>query len=205
VLPFLCPPVGRLTYVICFCSEFKEAFPAGRFRPVCKIQAKRGASSAAVAEQIKPPEWWHSTRIIQAFDSVLQDKSKKPSLLKRLSSFGTPRRAPQLTAAEQHIQYSIRKRATAFVDARDDLETKIGRLSRRLNFLMTESDLWRDKFVTFEQYAEKLSAEATQLRTKINKEQRETKRLSGLVTLTAAEKSRLQNRECARSLVWIFA
>jgi EEF1A N-terminal glycine/lysine methyltransferase len=44
----------------------------------------------------------------------------------------------------------------------------------RLNFLMTESDLWRDKFVTFEQYAEKLSAEANQLRAKINKEQRET-------------------------------
>lgn len=59
---------------------------------------------------------------------------------------------------------------------------------------MTESDLWRDKFVTFEQYAEKLSAEANQLRTKINKEQRETKRLSGLVTLTAVEKTKLQNR-----------
>ncbi|KAG6813790.1 hypothetical protein H0H92_007202 [Tricholoma furcatifolium] len=185
---------------VCVCDlcvpifEFKEAFPAGRFRPVCKIQAKRGASSAAVAEQIKPPEWWHSTRIIQAFDAVLQDRYKKPSLLKRISMFGAVKRPPQLTAAEQHIQLSIRKRATAFVDARDDLETKIGRLSRRLNFLMTESDLWRDKFVTFEQYAEKLSAEANQLRTKINKEQRETKRLSGLVTLTAAEKSKLQNQ-----------
>ncbi|KAJ3515404.1 hypothetical protein NLJ89_g1778 [Agrocybe chaxingu] len=175
-------------------AEFKEAFPAGRFRPVCKIQAKRGASSAAVADQIKPPEWWHSTRIIQAFDSVLADKFKKPSLLKRISLFGTPKRPPQLTAAEQLIQLSIRKRATAFVDARDDLETKIGRLSRRLNFLMTESDLWRDKFVTFEQYAEKLSAEANQLRTKINKEQRETKRLSGLVTLTAVEKTKLQTQ-----------
>lgn len=109
--------------------------------------------------------------------------------------FGSVKRPPQLTAAEQMIQLSIRKRATAFVDARDDLETKIGRLSRRLNFLMTESDLWRDKFVTFEQYAEKLSAEANQLRTKINKEQRETKRLSGLVTLTAVEKSKLQNRK----------
>ncbi|KAF8807403.1 DENN domain-containing protein [Phlegmacium glaucopus] len=175
-------------------SEFKEAFPAGRFRPVCKIQAKRGASSAAVADQIKPPEWWHSTRIIQAFDSVLQDKFKKPSFLKRISMFGTPKRPPQLTSAEQLIQLSIRKRATAFVDARDDLETKIGRLSRRLNFLMTESDLWRDKFVTFEQYAEKLSAEANQLRSKINKEQRETKRLSGLVTLTAVEKTKLQTQ-----------
>ena len=119
---------------------------------------------------------------------------KKPSLLKRISSFGSVRPPPRLTIAEQHIQLSIRKRATAFVDARDDLETKIGRWSRRLNFLMTESDLWRDKFVTFEQYAEKLSAEANQLRAKINKEQRETKRLSGLVSLTAQEKGRLQSR-----------
>lgn len=59
---------------------------------------------------------------------------------------------------------------------------------------MTESDLWRDKFVTFEQYAEKLSVEAGELRAKINKEQRETKRLSGLVTLTASEKHRLESR-----------
>ncbi|KAI1797896.1 DENN domain-containing protein [Ganoderma leucocontextum] len=178
----------------CVPSEFKEAFPAGRFRPVCKIQAKRGAVSTAVADMVKPPEWWHSTRIIQAFDSVLADKLKKPSLLKRISSFGTVRSPPRLTVAEQHIQLSIRKRASAFVDARDDLETKIGRLSRRLNFLMTESDLWRDKFVTFEQYAEKLSVEASDLRAKINREQKETKRLSSMITMTAAEKSKLQSK-----------
>ncbi|KAI0932188.1 hypothetical protein AcW2_000881 [Taiwanofungus camphoratus] len=178
----------------CVPSEFKEAFPAGRFRPVCKIQAKRGSASTAVADMVKPPEWWHSTRIIQAFDSVLADRMKKPSLLKRISSFGSVRPLPRLTLAEQHIQLSIRKRATAFVDARDDLETKIGRLSRRLNFLMTESDLWRDKFVTFEQYAEKLSMEAGELRTKINKEQRETKRLSSVITMTAAEKTKLQTQ-----------
>ncbi|KAI0296199.1 hypothetical protein BC826DRAFT_908484 [Russula brevipes] len=175
-------------------SEFKEAFPAGRFRPLCKIQAKRGGSSTVVADTIKPPNWWHSTRVIQAFDAVLQDKMKRPSLFKRISSLGIVKRPPRLSAAEQLVQLSIRKRATAFVDARDDLETKIGRLSRRLNFLMTESDLWRDKFVTFEQYAEKLSLEAGELRSKINREQRETKRLSGLVTMTTVEKTKLQNQ-----------
>ncbi|EIN13751.1 hypothetical protein PUNSTDRAFT_59127, partial [Punctularia strigosozonata HHB-11173 SS5] len=178
----------------CVPNEFKEAFPAGRFRPVCKIQAKRGASPTAVADVIKPPDWWHSTRIIQAFDQVLQDKMKPPSFFKRISSFGTPKRPPRLTPAEQHIQLSIRRRATAFVDARDDLETKIGRLTRRLNFLMTESDLWRDKFVTFEQYAEKLGGEANQLRAKIAKEQKETRRLSGLVTMTQAERNKLQSQ-----------
>ena len=128
---------------------------------------------------------------------------KKPSLLKRIGSFGTVRPPPKLTPAEQHIQLSIRKRAMAFVDARDDLETKIGRLSRRLNFLMTESDLWRDKFVTFEQYAEKLSVEASELRSKINKEQRETKRLSSMVTMTAVEKTKLQTRKPTTLLITV--
>ena len=185
-------------------SELKEAFPAGRFRPICKIQAKRGAASTAVADVIKAPEWWHSTRIIQAFDQVLQDKFKKPSLFRRISSFGSYKRPPQLSAAEQLIQLSIRKRATAFVDARDDLETKIGRLSRRLNFLMTESDLWRDKFVTFEQYAEKLSLEAQELRAKVNKEQREAKRLSGIVNTTNGEKFQLQSRTSSPPFVILY-
>ncbi|QRV76710.1 DENN (AEX-3) domain protein [Ceratobasidium sp. AG-Ba] len=171
--------------------EFKEAFPAGRFRPLCKIQTKRGSSTAVVAESIKAPEWWHQTKVLQAFDAVLKDRSRKPSLLKRLTLMGMGRRQAQLTAAEQLIQRSIRKRATAFVDARDDLETKIGRLSRRLNFLMSESELWREKFVAFEGYAEKLSAEAAELRAKIGKEQRESRRLSGLVNVSAQEKERL--------------
>ncbi|CAE6413641.1 unnamed protein product [Rhizoctonia solani] len=171
--------------------EFKEAFPAGRFRPLCKIQTKRGSSTAVVAESIKAPEWWHQTKVLQAFDTVLKDRARKPSLLKRLTLMGMGRRQAQLSAAEQLIQRSIRKRATAFVDARDDLETKIGRLSRRLNFLMSESELWREKFVAFEGYAEKLSAEAAELRQKVGKEQRESRRLSGLVNVSAQEKEKL--------------
>ncbi|KAG8911298.1 hypothetical protein FRC01_005792, partial [Tulasnella sp. 417] len=174
-------------------SEFKEAFPAGRFRPLCKITSKRGSS--VVAESIKAPEWWHQTRVVTAFDTVLKERVKKPSFIKRISTLGLINKRPaQLSQAERTIQASIRKRATAFVDARDDLETKIGRLSRRLNFLMTESELWRQKFVAFEGYAEKLSAEAGELRSKINKEQRESKRLSGLVGIAAHEKHMLQQR-----------
>ena len=48
---------------------------------------------------------------------------------------------------------------------------KVGRLSCHLNFLMTETDLWHDKFVTFEQYTERLSVVADQLRGKIGTEQ----------------------------------
>lgn len=184
--------------------EFKEAFPAGRFRPLCKIQTKRGSSTSVVAESIKAPEWWHQTKVLQAFDAVLKDRSRKPSLLKRLTMVGMGKRQAQLSAAEQLVQHSIRKRATAFVDARDDLETKIGRLSRRLNFLMGESELWREKFVAFEGYAEKLSAEASELRAKIGKEQRESRRLSGLVSVSAQEKERLASGKFSRGFWSMF-
>ncbi|KAF8309866.1 AEX-3 domain-containing protein [Cantharellus anzutake] len=173
-------------------SEFKEAFPAGRFRPLCKITTKKGNTSTPVAEIIRAPDWWHQTRVVQAFDAVLRDKYKKPSLFKRLMMLGQVKPPSSLTPAERFIQSSIRKRASAFVDARDDLETKIGRLSRRLNFLMTESELWRQKFVSFEEYAEALSSEAAELRAKINKEQRESKRLSAQVTITSQEKEVLK-------------
>ncbi|KAH7104405.1 AEX-3 domain-containing protein [Auriculariales sp. MPI-PUGE-AT-0066] len=173
-------------------SEFKEAFPAGRFRPLTKIQSKRAGISSVAAESVTPPEWWNGPKVIQAFNQVLIEKSKKPNLFRRLTKVG--RRQLALTTAEQLIQLSIRKRATAFVDSRDEMESKIGRLARRLNFLMTESDLWREKFVTFEKYAEKLSVESSDLRQKINKEQRESRRLSGLVSVTAQEKVKLQEK-----------
>jgi len=76
-----------------------------------------------------------------------------------------------------------------------DTSLEVGRLLCWLNFLMIESGLWRDKFVTFEQYAKKLSLEANELRSKVNKEQQEMKRLSGLVTMTTVEKMKLQNRK----------
>ncbi|KAI6133068.1 AEX-3 domain-containing protein [Pisolithus croceorrhizus] len=157
----------------CVPSEFKEAFPAGRFRPVCKVQAKRGGEMAAVADTIKPPEWWHSTRIIQAFDAVLEDKFRKPSLFKRLTFFGAMRRPPRLTAAEQHIPTSP--------SASGLLPLSMPGMILRLRSVDSP-------------YAERLSVEAEQLRSKIGKEQKETKRLSGLVSLTAAEKVTLQQR-----------
>ncbi|KAF8578528.1 hypothetical protein K439DRAFT_1621252 [Ramaria rubella] len=102
---------------------------------------------------------------------------------------------------KQLAQLFIHKCATAFVDVRDDIKTKIGHLSHHLNFLMTKLDLWHEKFmfITFEHYAEKLSDEATELCVKINKGWKESKRLSSLITLTAMEKYKLEECKCQLS------
>jgi NTP pyrophosphatase (non-canonical NTP hydrolase) len=73
--------------------------------------------------------------------------------------------------------------------------------------LRWSTDVWanREKFVQFEAYAEKLSAEAVELRNKINKEQRESRRLTSLVTMTAQEKLKLQIGEFLLKVAWYVA
>jgi nicotinamide N-methyltransferase len=56
---------------------------------------------------------------------------------------------------------------------------------------MGEADAWRDKFVTFEAYAERLATEASELRAKVQKEQKDARRMSAL---NAAEKTQLQSK-----------
>lgn len=58
------------------------------------------------------------------------------------------------TVVELMVQISIRKRVSAFVEMRDDFETKIGRLLQRLNMLITKLELWQQKFVSFEEHTE---------------------------------------------------
>ncbi|KAF8579590.1 hypothetical protein K439DRAFT_1620422 [Ramaria rubella] len=122
-------------------------------------------------------------------------------LLHCISMLGMAKCTPQLLNTKQLAQLSVCKCTTAFVNVRDDLETKIGHLSHCLNFLMTELDLWPKKFmfITFEHYVEKLSNEATELRVKINKGRKESKRLSSLITLTAMEKYKLEECKCQLS------
>ncbi|KAF8573262.1 hypothetical protein K439DRAFT_1625193 [Ramaria rubella] len=122
-------------------------------------------------------------------------------LLRCISTLGMAKCMPQLLNTKQLAQLFVCKCTTTFVDMRDDLETKIGHLSRRLDFLMTELDLWREKFmfITFKHYAEKLSNEAAELRVKINKGWKESKRLSSLITLTAMEKYKLKECKCQLS------
>ncbi|KAI0764430.1 hypothetical protein BC629DRAFT_1442960 [Irpex lacteus] len=147
----------------CVPSELKEALPAGRFRPVCKIrQAKRGACIDSDCQHDQAAR-------AMVFD---EDHSASNSLRNK---------------------HSIRKRAMEYVD---DREIKIGRFFPRLNFLMNGPDLWTrgDKFVTFEQYVEKLSVEANDLRGKINREQKESKILSSMITMTTVAKAKHQNR-----------
>lgn len=65
-----------------------------------------------------------------------------------------------------------------YVERRDDFDLKLSRITRRLQKLVQEGEHWKQRFETFEKYAERLAIEASELKLRIDKEQREARRLS---------------------------
>ncbi|KAJ1044227.1 hypothetical protein NDA10_006705 [Ustilago hordei] len=153
--------------------EYVEAFPSGRFRPLSKLES---CSRDAPYERLESPQWWDQGALVSAFDQVLHEGTK-PSFLKKVLCMPTEKQA---VASETELAavLALRKRASTFVDARDGLENKIGRLNKRLAFLMSEGEMWRQQFDKIQQLVDRLTREAGELRSKLDKERRESRRLS---------------------------
>ena len=153
--------------------EYVEAFPGGRFRPLSKVES---SSRDSPYERLESPPWWDQGALVGVFDQVLHEGTK-PSFLKKVLRIRTEK---QFVASETELAavLALRKRASNFVDARDGLENKIGRLNKRLAFLMSEGDMWRQQFDKIQQLVDRLTREASDLRAKLDKERRESRRLS---------------------------
>lgn len=168
--------------------EFIDAYPGSRFRPLSRM-ITRDLNSAY--EQLPVPQWWNQTVAVQAFDIALREDQKSTFLKKMLKS---RRNSRAVVASESEIAaiMALRKRASTFVDARDGLENKIGRLNKRLAFLMSESEMWRAQFGKIQVLVDRLTKEANDLRSKVDKERRESKRLSSRLAQRDIEHVQLQ-------------
>lgn len=162
--------------------EYIEAYPAGRFRPLSKMITR-----STTDEQLEAPAWWDQAKVVAGFDKALHDGTR-PSPLARLLRM---RAAKNHTTSESELAAlaALRNRADTFVDARDGLENKIGRLNKRLAFLMSESEMWKVQFAKISQLVERLTKEANETRAKLEKERRESRRLSS--TLAQRDMERL--------------
>ncbi|KAK0556930.1 Protein N-terminal and lysine N-methyltransferase efm7 [Tilletia horrida] len=177
--------------------EYVEAYPAGRFRPMSVLVPRLDRSPY---ERLMPPSWWDQGAVLSAFDKVLHDGAR--SILQRMMPRSSSSRVRVASEAELAAILALRRRASTFVDARDGLENKIGKLNKRLAFLMSESDLWRAQFEKIQQLVDRLTKEANDLRTKVDKERRESRRLSSSIAQKDMEqvqlRLQLQETELAR-------
>ncbi|UZJ56941.1 hypothetical protein CBS101457_006261 [Exobasidium rhododendri] len=167
--------------------EYIEAYPGGRFRPLSEMITTDNNSAY---EQLTVPTWWDQVSVIQAFDKVLREGTKNTFLKKVLKSRNNKMNG--ISESELSSILALRKRASTFVDARDGLENKIGRLNKRLAFLMSESEMWRNQFSKIQLLVDRLTKEANDLRSKVDKERRESRRLSSSLAQRDLEQIQIQ-------------
>ena len=169
--------------------EYVEAYPGGRFRPLSNISAR---TAHCPYDRLDPPIWWDQGTIVSAFDKALQETSRS-SFMQKVIKRSAAKKNPQ-SQAELEAILALRRRASTFVDARDGLENKIGRLNKRLAFLMSESEMWKAQFEKIQQLVDRLTREATDLRGKVDRERRESRRLSSTLAQRDMEQVQLQIR-----------
>lgn len=157
--------------------DYRATFPKGVFRNINNVTHGL-IRPRYLGERLNPPPWWNQSAVVAVFDRILADKHKKPTFFERLTKSGNARVQEQLTANERLAKAMMRKRALHYVERRDDFELKVARITRRLQKLIQEGEHWKHRFELFEKYAERLSQEANDLKAKIDKEQREARRLS---------------------------
>lgn len=168
--------------------EFVEAYPGGCLRPISKLIAL--ADVSLLYDELEQPIWWDQTRVVAAFDKTLHDGSRPTALSKLLRMRAIKNKTT--SEAELTAILALRKRASTFVDARDGLENKIGRLNKRLTFLMSESESWKTQFSKIQQLVDRLTKEANDTRAKLDKERRESRRLSSTLAQRDMERVQLQ-------------
>ncbi|WVF69649.1 hypothetical protein IAT40_004428 [Kwoniella sp. CBS 6097] len=173
--------------------EFKVSYPKGNFRNFNRFTYK-GERPHYLGDRLKAPSWWRHEAVISVFDKILADKHKKPSLIQRLMKTGMARPEAQLTVGEQIAKAMMRRRALHYVETRDDLELKVAKINRRLLKLVQEGDHWKKQFEMFEKYADRLTIEANELKTKIDRERREAKRLSNIANEQTKQNIELEEK-----------
>ncbi|GAA5832149.1 hypothetical protein JCM11251_004256 [Rhodosporidiobolus azoricus] len=167
--------------------ELEETFPDGRFRPFCKVEV---AGQAREAERLKPHWEWDEALVLTKFDSILSELPQTG--LARLFRPKKPRKVAELDKNALRVQSIVRKQASSFVDRRDLLEAKVNKANQRLAFLTQETAEWQRSIETFRAFSDKITKESAKLKTRLERERREARRLSGQVLAEKERHGRLE-------------
>ncbi len=81
-----------------------------------------------------------------------------------------------------------------FINLKGRMDTEIGKVTKRNNFLVEELETWKQQFLKFQAFAEQLTKETSELKVKIDNHKRENRRLSGLIDQQKDDVARLTLR-----------
>jgi hypothetical protein len=81
-----------------------------------------------------------------------------------------------------------------FINLKGRMDTELGKVTKRNNFLVEELESWKQQFLKFQAFAEQLTKETSELKVKIENHKREARRLTSLVEQQKDDATRLTVR-----------
>jgi hypothetical protein len=81
-----------------------------------------------------------------------------------------------------------------FINLKGRMDTELGKVTKRNNFLVEELESWKQQFLKFQTFAEQLTKETQDLKVKIENHKRENRRLTGLIDQQKDDAARLTVR-----------
>ena len=83
---------------------------------------------------------------------------------------------------------------TDFINLKQRMDSELGKVTKRNNFLVEELESWKQQFLKFQAFAEQLTKETQDLKVKIENHKRENRRLSSLIDQQKDDAARLTVR-----------
>ncbi|GAW13118.1 hypothetical protein ANO14919_024960 [Xylariales sp. No.14919] len=178
-------------------QHLRSAYGGGKLVPAGQIIVMRGE-----VESIQDPEWWNQDAIMAVMDHVCEKMGRNTGLK---AVFGGSMKKPLMTKVSmRHLNEIVRERNQYsrdameawqdFINLKGRMDTELAKVTKRNNYLVEELESWKQQFLKFEAFAEQLTKETQDLKTKIETHKRENRRLVGLVDQQKDDNARLAVR-----------
>ncbi|RKF56409.1 putative denn domain-containing protein [Golovinomyces cichoracearum] len=196
-------------------QHLRSAYGGGKLVPAGQIIVLRGE-----VESVQDPEWWNQESVMAVMDHVCEKIVRLDKFTKKYQNsnqgyqgknsgikaiFDGKIKKPNMTKVSlrqfneivrERNQYS-RDASEAwqdYISLKGRMDTEIVKVNKRNNFLVEELDSWKQQFLKFQSFVEKLTVETQDLNSKIENLKRENKRLTGLIDQLKEESARLSSR-----------
>lgn len=178
-------------------QHLRSAYGGGKLIPAGQIIVMRGE-----VESIQDPEWWNQDAIMAVMDHVCEKLGRNTGIK---AVFGGSVKKPLMAKVSmRHLNEIVRERNQYsrdaleawqdFINLKGRMDTELNKVTKRNNYLVEELESWKQQFLKFQAFAEQLTKETQDLKTKIDTHKRENRRLAGLIDLQKDDNARLSVR-----------
>ncbi|KAK2002442.1 DENN domain-containing protein [Colletotrichum falcatum] len=178
-------------------AHLRSAYGGGKLVPAGQIIVMRGE-----VESIQDPEWWSQDSVMAVMDHVCEKMGRNTGIK---AVFGGSVKKPLMTKVSmRHLNEIVRERNQYsrdaleawqdFINLKGRMDTELSKVTKRNNYLNEELESWKQQFLKFQAFAEQLTKETQDLKSKIETHKRENRRLASLIDQQKDDNGRLNVR-----------